>query len=159
VNFTHPAHKEMIIALLQGKVDFMLVGGYAVIYHGYVRATGDMDVWLRPTNENKSRLLAVFQNLQFDPEGMKKLNEMDFTGVVIFHVGNEPERIDFLSKVQGLNFDDAYAQRQILDLKGNPVPVLHLNDLIANKLLANRLKDQADIENLMKIQRKRESES
>jgi hypothetical protein len=149
----------MIIALLQGKVDFMLVGGYAVIYHGYVRATGDMDVWLRPTNENKSRLLAVFQKLQFDPEGMKKLTEMDFTGVVIFHVGNEPERIDFLSKVQGLNFDDAYAQRQILDLKGNPVPVLHLNDLIANKLLANRLKDQADIENLMKIQRKRESES
>lgn len=116
-------------------------------------------MWLRPTNENKSRLLAVFQKLQFDPEGMKKLTEMDFTGVVIFHVGNEPERIDFLSKVQGLNFDDAYAQRQILDLKGNPVPVLHLNDLIANKVLANRLKDQADIENLMRIHRKRESES
>jgi predicted nucleotidyltransferase len=158
MNFTHPAHREMIIALLENGVDFLLVGGYAVIYHGYVRATGDMDVWLRPTNRNKKLLLKVFEKLQFDREGIKKIDEMDFTSVVIFHIGDEPERIDFLSKVQGLNFDDAYNQRQALNLGDYQIPILHLNDLIANKLLANRLKDRADIEQLMRIQKSRESE-
>jgi len=46
MNFTHPAHKEMILAMLRHEVDFLLIGGYAVIFHGYIRATGDMDVWL-----------------------------------------------------------------------------------------------------------------
>lgn len=139
MNFTHPAHQEMLFELVDNQVDFILVGGYAVIYHGYVRATGDMDVWLRPTNENKAKLLKVFTRLQFDADGIKKISEMDFTGVVIFHIGDEPERIDFLSKVQGLNFEDAYKQRQILNVKNYQVPILHLNDLIATKLLANRL--------------------
>lgn len=158
MNFTHPAHQEMLTALIENQVDFLLVGGYAVIYHGYIRATGDMDVWLRPTNENKLRLLEVFKKLQFDPEGIKTIAGMDFTEVVVFHIGNEPERIDFLSKVQGLNFDDAYQQRQILSINKLQVPILHLNDLIANKLLANRLKDQADIEHLLKIQRFKKTE-
>jgi predicted nucleotidyltransferase len=158
MNFTHPAHKEMILALLKNQVEFILVGGYAVIYHGYVRATGDMDVWLRPTNENKQLLIEVFKKLQFDPDGVKKLSEMDFTEVVIFHIGNEPERIDFLSKVQGLDFDEAYRQKQLLSVGGHQVPILHLNDLIANKLLANRLKDRADVENLMRIQRSKKPE-
>ncbi len=157
MNFTHPAHQEMLVALLENEVEFILVGGYAVIYHGYVRATGDMDVWLKPTNENKSRLLEVFKKLQFDIEGIKKISEMDFTNVVIFHIGSEPERIDFLSKVQGLNFDEAYKQKQMLNVKDYQIPILHLDDLIANKLLVNRLKDQTDIEYLLKVQRSKKT--
>lgn len=153
MNFTHPSHKEMLGVLLENKVDFLLVGGYAVIYHGYVRATGDMDVWLRPTNENKVRLLKVLRSLQFELEGINKIEQMDFTGVVAFHIGLEPERIDFLSKVDGLNFDNAYSQKQILNIKDYEIPILNLNDLIANKLLANRRKDQADVEHLLRIQR------
>lgn len=78
---------------------------------------------------------------------------MDFSGVVVFHIGDEPERIDFLSKIQGLNFDDAYQQRRFLTINNHKVPILHLNDLIANKLLANRPKDRADIERLLRIQK------
>lgn len=78
---------------------------------------------------------------------------MDFTSVVIFHIGNEPDRIDFLSKVQGLNFDEAFKNKETLHIKNYRIPILHFDDLIANKLLAGRLKDQADIENLMKIKR------
>ena len=63
MNFTHPIHQEMLFALLDNQVEFLLVGGYAVIYHGHVRTTGDMDVWLRPTNENKSRVVQVFKNM------------------------------------------------------------------------------------------------
>jgi hypothetical protein len=155
MNFTHPAHQEMLFALIDHQVEFILVGGYAVIYHGYVRTTGDMDVWVRPTNENKKRLLEVFANLHFESEGIKQIEEMDFTEVVVFHIGNEPERIDFLSKVQGLNFDKAYGKRQVLTVKEHQVPFLHLDDLIVNKLLANRNQDKADIENLLKIRNRK----
>jgi len=153
MNFTHPAHLEMLIALVDNQVDFLVVGGYAVIYHGYTRATGDMDIWLRPTNENKLKLIEVFKKFDFDPEGINTIAEKDFREVVIFHIGKEPERIDFLSKVQGLNFEDAFKQRQSLMVKDHEVSFLHLDDLIASKLLANRLKDQADVEQLMKVRR------
>lgn len=151
MNFTHPAHQEMLFALIKNQVDFILVGGYAVIYHGYVRTTGDMDVWVKPTNENKTKLLQVFTELKFDPEGIQQISKLDFTGVVIFHIGDVPERIDFLSKVQGLDFNEAYNQKETLNLKDQQVPILRLDDLITNKLLANRLKDKADIENLIKV--------
>ena len=153
MNFTHPVHQEMIIELMQHQVDFILIGGYAVIYHGYVRATGDMDIWLRPTNENKERLLKVFEKLDFDGESIAAIAAMNFTDVIVFHIGIEPERIDFLSKVQGLNFDEAFSRKQFLSIKELAVPVLHLDDLIVSKLLANRLKDRADVEELQIINR------
>ncbi|MBX2901775.1 MAG: nucleotidyltransferase [Cyclobacteriaceae bacterium] len=151
MNFTHPAHQEMLFALIDGQVDFILIGGYAVIYHGYVRTTGDMDVWVKPTNENKEKLLNVFRKLRFDPEGVEIIAKMDFSGVVVFHVGVEPERIDFLSKVQGLNFDEAYNNKASLKVKNFQIPVLRLDDLITNKLLSGRTKDKADVEYLIKI--------
>lgn len=155
MNFTHPAHQEMLFALADNQVDFILIGGYAVIYHGYVRTTGDMDVWVRPTNENKEKLLEAFRKLGFDPEGIKQLEKLDFTSVVVFHIGVEPERIDFLSKVEGLNFDEAFRQKEILNIKAHQIPILRLDDLIVNKLLTNRLKDKADVENLTKIKNRK----
>lgn len=151
MNFTHPVHQEMISELISNQVDFLLIGGYAVIYHGYIRATGDMDVWVRPTNENKLRLLKVFEKLDFDPDGVATIAAMDFTGVIVFHIGEEPERIDFLSKVQGLNFDEAFERRSSLQIKNLAIPVLNLDDLIISKLLANRLQDRADVEELQMI--------
>jgi predicted nucleotidyltransferase len=71
--------------------------------------------------------------------------------VVVFHIGDEPERIDFLSKVQGLNFEKAFKDRRYLAIQGKEVPFLNLDDLIVSKLLADRLKDKADIEELQKI--------
>jgi hypothetical protein len=78
---------------------------------------------------------------------------------MIFHSGNEPERIDFMNKVQELNFDDAFAQRQLLTITDHQVPILYLNDLIANKLPANRLKDQAGVEHLLRKQKSRKPET
>lgn len=151
MNFTHPAHQEMLYAMLDNHVDYILVGGYAVIYHGYVRTTGDMDVWLRPTNENKQRLLEVFRKLDFDPKGINHIATMDFTAVIVFHVGDVPERIDFLSKIAGLRFDEAWEHREFLHTDRHHIPVLNLDDLLANKLISGRLKDKADIEALNKI--------
>jgi len=151
MNFTHQAHQEMVFALLDHQVDFLLIGGYAVIFHGYVRTTGDMDIWVRPTNENKKRLLDVLAKMDFDAESILMLDRLDFTEVVVFHIGMEPERIDFLSKVQGLDFESAFAQKVTLRIDNYEIPFLRLDDLIVSKLFANRLKDQADVENLKKI--------
>jgi len=151
MNFTHQAHQEMVFALLDHQVDFLLIGGYAVIFHGYVRTTGDMDIWIQPTNENKKKLLGVLAKMDFDAESIVMLDRLDFTEVVVFHIGMEPERIDFLSKVQGLDFESAFAQKVTLRIDNYEIPFLRLDDLIVSKLFANRLKDQADVENLKKI--------
>lgn len=154
MNFNHETHKTMLLSLIENNVDFILIGGYAVVYHGYIRSTGDMDVWLRPTNENKERLVTVFKQLDFDAEGIQHIQGLNFNEVVVFHVGIVPEKIDFLTKVQGLNFDDAYSQKQLFPLKNKFVPVLHLNDLIVNKLITDRPQDKADVDMLQKINQK-----
>jgi hypothetical protein len=62
MNILLEKHKEFLIDLIKGNVHFILIGGYAVIYHGYVRATGDMDIWIKPDNENKEKLLVILEN-------------------------------------------------------------------------------------------------
>ncbi|UZD24554.1 nucleotidyltransferase [Algoriphagus halophytocola] len=151
MNFTHPAHQEMVFALIDNQVEFLLIGGYAVIFHGYVRTTGDLDIWIRPNEHNKGKLLDTFRKMEFDEESIQALEKLDFREVVVFHIGMEPERIDFLSKVQGLDFDSAFENRVFLELDAYKIPFLRLNDLIVSKLFANRLKDQADVEYLKKI--------
>ncbi len=151
MNFLIEKHKSILLALLEAKVNFLLIGGYAVIYHGYVRTTGNMDIWLQPDNKNKERFLAVLEKHLEDKSGIDEVNKLDFTEVVAFHIGSPPEKIDFLTKMAGIKYDEAFEQRAFFQLQNNKIPVLHLNDLIVNKLLSNRLKDQADVEELRKI--------
>lgn len=147
----HPTHQQFVFALIDEHVDFLLVGGYAVVYHGYVRATGDMDVWLRPTNENKIKFVKAMERIDIHPEDLEHISAMDFTNVVVFHFGNPPERLDFLTKMVGIDFDKAYERKVFLSIKNYQIPILHLDDLIVNKILSNRAKDKADVEELQKI--------
>lgn len=151
----HPTHQEFLFAMLNAQVEFLLIGGYAVNYHGYIRSTGDMDVWLKPDNENKRRTLEAFKEVGIHPDDIKTLAEThDFNAVVVFHFGNAPERIDFLTKVPGVDFDKAYARKQLLKIKEKEIPVLHLDDLIVSKLVADRSQDKTDVEMLQKINTK-----
>jgi hypothetical protein len=137
--------------LIEAKVDFILIGGYAVIYHGYVRTTGDMDVWLRPDNENKVRFLSILEKHLEDKSGVEKVRKQDFTGVVAFHIGTPPDRVDFLTKMSGIKYNEAFSHREFFQLKNYQIPVLNLNDLLINKLLSDRSKDRADVDELRKI--------
>lgn len=112
-----------------------------------------MDVWLRPTNENKERVLKALNEFQLTEDGIKAISEIDFTEIVMFHVGVRPERIDFLGKVPGLKFDEAFKRKLELNVAGLSIPVLHLDDLIISKLLADRPQDKADISKLQDINR------
>jgi hypothetical protein len=152
MHFLHPTHQKFLFALLDADVEFLLIGGYAVIYHGYIRATGDMDVWLKPTNENKQKTIVALKQAEVHPEDLKLLEEaFDFTGVVVFHFGQQPERIDFLTKVQGLDFEKANERKEFMNIKNRQIPILNLDDLIVSKLIAGRPQDKADVEMLQRI--------
>jgi predicted nucleotidyltransferase len=144
-------HEQFFKCLLDEKVEFIVVGGYAVIFHGYGRTTGDMDLWLRPTNDNKSKFINALRFYHIMEEDLNELQGADFTVPLSFHIGESPNRIDFLTQLSGLNYDEASKHNDYLDLKTYKIPFLRYEDLIVNKLYSNRAKDKADVEELQKI--------
>jgi len=152
-------HQEFIKLLTSAKVDFILIGGYAVIYYGYKRTTGDMDVWLKPDNANKNKLIPVLRELGFNNKGISHIEALDFTKHTAFHFWKEPERIDCLTHISGVSFEEADMQKVITDVEGISVPFIHYNHLILSKITTDRLKDKADIEELQKIQKLKKGKS
>lgn len=153
MNILIEEHQNFVFKLLEGGVEFILIGGYAVIFHGYGRTTGDMDLWLKPDNENKKKLIEVLRGENIAEEDLKTVSEFDFNQINVFHIGSPPFRIDFLTKVPPLNYSEADSHKEFFTLEGRKIPVLHLNDLLINKMLSGRPKDIADVDELKKIQR------
>ena len=156
INLFTEEHQELLSVLVKHKVDFMLVGGYAVIHYGYDRTTGDMDIWLQTGNENRDKLVAALQNFGVTDENIDVLRQMDFTRPVpVFSLGKEPRRIDFITLISNITFDEAINQVNHIRLDVIEVPVIHYNHLLASKLSSTRLKDKADVEELQKINKYR----
>ena len=151
MNVLAEAHKTFLIDLLQSGTEFMLIGGYAVNFHGYPRYTSDMDIWLKPDNQNKVHLVPFLQNKGFNKESIAHILELNFTIAQSFHIGQDETRIDFLTKISGVQFDEAWQQHVKLPLQNMQIPVIHYHHLIINKMCSNRLKDKADVEELQKI--------
>jgi hypothetical protein len=156
MNIFIPRHQELIEKLLEYNVDFILIGGYAVIYYGYGRTTGDMDLWLKPSEENKQKMIQVLKHFEFDRDGIDHISALDFTTHVAFHFWEEPERVDCLTKISGVQFEEANAKKIIADFEGLKIPIIQYEHLIASKMMTGRLKDKADIEELQKVNRKKE---
>lgn len=146
-------HIEFFEVLLKNKVQFLLIGGYAVIAHGYNRTTGDIDIWLNPSAENKVKFIAALSELEFDEESLNYLNTIDFTKAQAFSYGENPCRIDFLTKINQVEFDEAYAEQLKFELRNLTVPIIQLKHLILSKINTGRIKDAADIEELQRISR------
>ena len=151
MNIFFEEHQKVIAALISHNVQFMLIGGYAVNFHGYSRTTGDMDVWLKPDNENKLLLMKALSALGFQDDGIKEIGSWDFTQPQLFHILDKPYRTDFLTYVSGAKYAEAAAEMDIGEFEGMMVPFIHINHLIKSKQSTGRLKDQADIEYLNKI--------
>ncbi len=138
--------KEFFRWLNQHEVEYLLVGGYAVGYHGYPRATIDIDVWISASPENARRVVAALEDFGF---GSQKLTESLFTvGDQVIRMGLPPMRIEILTSISGVDFDDAYRQRIEDELDGVEVKVISLQHLKQNKKAASRAKDLADLEEL-----------
>lgn len=147
-------HQDLLGLMLQNHVDFMLIGGYAVIHYGYKRTTADMDLWLKPTNENKKKLLKVLKKLDYFEADIILVEELDFTKQVAFSIGEEPSIIDFLTYINMVNWEEADSQKAIVEIDHIKIPIIHFNHLILSKINNNRTKDQLDIEELQKIRNK-----
>lgn len=144
-------HQYILKHLISADVEFMLIGGYAVIYYGYRRTTGDMDLWIKPSNDNKERFITALKACGFETHSLDGIKAMDFEKTLVFTVGEEPEKIDFLTHISGLKYEQAEKNKVIGDIDGLNVPVVHIKDLVISKMSTDRAKDRLDVEELQKI--------
>ncbi|MDQ3110137.1 MAG: nucleotidyltransferase [Bacteroidota bacterium] len=134
-------------------VQYLVVGGYAVNFYGYRRTTGDIDLWIEPVNgANKQKLIAALENLGINQVVLIKLHKMDFTNPVVFIDGEEPFKIDFMTHISAVKFEEAWLQKTSATIDGIEIPFIHLNHLILSKISTNRMQDKIDVEKLQKIQ-------
>jgi hypothetical protein len=132
--------------LNEEKVEYLLVGGYAVGFHGYPRATKDMDIWVAISPENAERLVRVFYRFGFSPKSVSTAQFLDEKKVI--QIGIKPFRIDVIMQISGLNFAECFAEKNNLLYEGIEVNLINLEHLIINKRAVGRLRDLADVEEL-----------
>lgn len=142
----NPDFKEFIELLNLHKVKYLVVGGYAVGYYGYPRYTGDIDIWIAISAENAAKVLTVLNDFGFGslPIQIKDLLQED----LVLQLGQEPIRIDLLTTVTGIDFEECYPHATIADLDGMSIYFIDLENLKANKKATGRQKDLGDLENL-----------
>ena len=146
-NLFNEDFQDFIRAFNDNRVRYILVGGYAVILHGYIRSTADMDIWVDKTKENYQKLKKALN--QFGAPGF---SENEFLGdeFNVWGFGREPNRIEILSEVKGLKFDVAYKKSITYEQENLPIRFINFNDLLESKKAAGRFKDKNDIEQLNK---------
>jgi hypothetical protein len=141
-----PDFKEFLKLLNEKNVRYLLIGGYAVGYHGYPRATNDMDVWIAVHPDNARRIVEVLREFGFD---LPELNaDLFLKKDKIIRMGNPPMRLEISTGISGIEFEESYASKIVDTLDGVQVNIIDLPHLKANKKAAGRLKDLADLENL-----------
>ncbi len=151
--FFNKDYREMIECLQQEGVDFMLVGGYAVALYGLPRMTFDIDFWIMA---NPGNAATVMRALRAFGAPMMDLKEDDFHAPgMIFQIGNAPCRIDILSVVSGVAYEEAAPRAVTMEVDGISLKVISLDDLIANKRASGRPKDIADVAALEKLKEKK----
>jgi hypothetical protein len=141
-----PDFSEFLRLLSEHEVRYLLVGGYAVGYHGYVRATADMDVWTPRERENAERLVAALREFGF---GTSELTpELFLLEGRVVRMGVPPIRIEILTSISGVEFDECYADRIVEEWDDARVNIISLPKLKENKRASGRSKDLADLEYL-----------
>jgi hypothetical protein len=139
-------YKEMLQLLKSNEARFLIVGAYAMGAYGYPRATGDMDIWIMSSGENSQK---VFRALKEFGAPLAQINEVTFASRdIIFQIGVAPRRIDIITSIDGVEFDEAWQRRVEVDVDGLIVPFISKPDLIRNKESTGRDKDLLDARNL-----------
>lgn len=139
--------QEFIEALNTANVEYILVGDYSVIIHGYSRTTGDMDIWVNKTKENYEKILKAFLIFKMPIFDMTLENFLS-SEKEVFRFGVPPSRIDFMTNILGLSFNETYSRSYIYKDEELHVRVIHINDLKTAKKTSARPRDINDLENL-----------
>lgn len=147
MNIFNEDFQDFIQSLNQFQVEYILVGGYAVIIRGYSRSTGDMDIWVNKTDENFNKLQSALIAFGIPSEGISidKFFSEDFD---VFSFGRPPFAIEVMTSVKGLDFANTYRLSTVEHIDNIDVRTIHLNQLIEAKRAAGRSKDLNDLENL-----------
>jgi hypothetical protein len=141
-----PDFREFVELFTANEVRYLIVGGYAVAAHGLPRYTGDLDAWIWVSSDNALRVLRSLEDLGFSNLG---LSDEDFNQPDrVVQLGYPPYRIDILTSIEGVEFDDAWGRRVVLEIDGIAVPFIGREDLIENKRVAGRPQDIADVKRL-----------
>jgi len=138
--------REFIRSLNDHSVHYLVVGGYAVAFHGYPRYTKDMDIWIEPSQENAEKVVKALAQFGFASLGLK---DTDFlVPDQIIQLGYPPNRIDLISTLPGVDFVTCYPSRIQVEMEGIKIDFIDLENLRINKKASGRLQDLADLENL-----------
>jgi hypothetical protein len=145
----HPDFREFLTALNSNGVQYLILGGYAVNFHGHHRNTKDLDVWIAVNPANAERLSQALIAFGFSPDAVPPAAFSDKDKIFAF--GKEPTRIDILLNPTEIDFDACFSRRVVADIGGLDVPFISLPDLRHNKRASGRLKDRADLGSLPEL--------
>ncbi len=138
--------KDFLRLLNAHGVEYLLIGGYAVIYHGYPRTTGDMDIWIAQNVANAERMAATLSAFGF---GTSEVDAATFLEPnKILRMGIPPYRIEILTTISGVEFDECWETRLNTNIEDIPVSVISLDKLLVNKIASGRYKDLNDVQEL-----------
>ena len=140
------------------KVEYIMIGGLAVVLHGYVRATGDIDIWLNDTKNNRLKFSTVMKAYNYNLSNHEKIEFIP--GWSDFYIG-KLFKLDVIIAMKGLDhltFEDCLKAASIAEINGLKIPFLNIDHLIINKKATNRFKDQIDVKSLTAIKKVNKSE-
>ena len=138
--------KEFLKLLNDHSVEYLLVGGYAVSFHGYPRPTGDMDIWIAVNPTNADKMVAVLRAFGFALPHLSPQLFLDTSNMV--RMGMPPVRIEILNEISGVDFEECFERRDTTKVDEVAVNIISLDDLKRNKKASGRFKDLNDLENL-----------
>lgn len=138
--------REFLESLNAHDVRYLLVGGYAVAYHGHPRYTKDLDVWVWLDPENATRLIDALSDFGFSLPGLTAQDFLDPS--IVVQLGHPPNRIDLITETEGVEFDECFATRVQAEVEGTSVNIIDLESLKKNKKAVGRHQDLADLESL-----------
>jgi hypothetical protein len=141
-----PDFKEFLRLFNENNVEYLLIGGYAVGYYGYVRATADMDIWIASNADNASRVVTALHEFGLNVPELSE--ELFLKPNNIARLGVPPFRIEMLTNISGVAFEECYAEKIVDVIDGVQVPIISLRHLKTNKKASGRLKDLTDLEHL-----------
>jgi len=142
----HPDFRDFLRLLNSHGVEYLLVGGYAVGYHGYPRATGDMDIWIAVNPANAKKAAIVLHDFGMPEDAVTEELFLDKDKVI--RMGVPPVRIEVITGASGVTFSECYARREVIGLDDIQVNFISLEDLKINKRVSARHKDLEDLEHL-----------
>ena len=144
--------RDLLVLLADAGVEFVIVGAYALAFHGAPRASGDIDLFVRPSAVNAGRVFDALVRFGA-PLHSAGVTAADFAQPgAVYQIGLPPRRIDLLTEISGVTFDEAWASRSTAEVDGRTVAFIGREALIKNKEASGRLKDAADVARLRKTQ-------